>query len=172
MEEKRTKKWNWSLTALWVMNILLITIIISVDNKVEKVTNSKVSSYIFNILQNKVNNLKYPQFKFENGLQKIDDKIMVSIEDIQKYLDGYKIKIGVLNTSALTLDEITLVLNKELETNLYLPKATFKLNHKIQSGTMIHETIILTNTSEKELTKGIWNMEADVISYYFKDQKY
>ena len=108
MEETTKKKRNCALIILWIMNILLIATVISLDIKIDKVNNSKVSDYRFGLMQNNFDNLKYPKFEFVNGIQKIDDKIMVSIENIEKYLDGYKIKIGVLNTSPLTFDLSTL----------------------------------------------------------------
>jgi len=108
VEETTKKKRNCALIILWIMNILLIATVISLDIKIDKVNNSKVSDYRFGLMQNNFDNLKYPKFEFVNGIQKIDDKIMVSIENIEKYLDGYKIKIGVLNTSPLTFDLSTL----------------------------------------------------------------
>ena len=173
MEETVKKKKNWSIIILWIINILLIGTVILLGMGLQKLMNVKAFKYEVESLKNSFQRLNYPQFTFtgEGGLQKLNDGIMVSVEKVEKYLNGYKIQLGVLNTSSVKLAGIKLSLYQKINDKYFWPKTSFKINKDLNIGTLIHKTVILENTTEKELTSINWSMKASATSYYFKDER-
>ncbi len=184
MEETVKKKKNWSIIILWIINILLIGTVILFGVRLKTLMDLKGSNFRTNMkTAYDIKNLKYevktllklsnPPFTFtgEGGLQKLNDGIMVSVEKVEKYLNGYKIKLGVLNTSSVKLSGIDLSLYKETKDNYFWPKTSFKISKDLNVGTLVHKIVTLGNTTEDELTSTNWSMKASVTFYYFKDEK-
>jgi hypothetical protein len=138
-----------------------------------KIRKDMAHNYELQYLKNSFQRLNNTIFTFagEGGLQKLNDGIMVSVEKVEKYLNGYKIQLGILNTLSVKLAGVDLLLYQKTNDNYFLHKTTFKINKDLNIGTLIHKTVTLENTTEEELTSGEWSIKASATSYYFKDKK-
>jgi len=173
MEEITKKKKNWSNIILWILVIILLAYSAILTKMIFKIRKGMAFNYELKSLKNNFQKLNYPIFTFagKGGLQKLNNEIMVSVNNVEKYLNGYKIQIGILNTSSIKLSGIDLTLYKKTYKDTFWYNRSFKINKDLNVATLIHETIILEDTTEEELTSMNWSMEASATSYYYKSEK-
>lgn len=166
--EEVTKK-NWSVILLWIVSILLIGAVSMLFIEVKK--DKKESLEVIRIVYETIQHQTHPDLVFTDGLQKINDKIMINIDEVTKYLDGYKVNVGVLNTSAVSLTNVKIKIYKKLDTFNYKYKARILINDEIKSGEMAHVDFIIKDTSEEDITKGDWIVEFGTATYSYRDAK-
>ncbi len=173
MEETVKNKKNWSMISLWILVIALLAYSAILTKGLFKARKDMAFKSDIKNLRNNLKELNYPSFTFtgEGGLQKLNDGIMVSVEKVEKYLNGYKVQLGILNITSVKLAGVNLSLYDKSNYYMYLPKTTFKINKDLNIGTLIHKTVTLENITEEELTSINWGMKASATSYYFKNEK-
>lgn len=155
MENK--KKRNWNTISLWVVSIGLIGAVSLLYVGMNKIFKVSAKKYEVESLKNNVSALKNPnRLSFSaDGLQIVNDKIIISINKVEKYLSGYKMEVGVLNSSTLTLNNIELSILKKGE---YFNNEVAKIsvNKKLPSGYMANVSATIENITEEQLSKDIF----------------
>lgn len=138
----------------WPLIILISIAIGFLYNDIHKLNNKTADIWKLGYLEMKIDNTTHPRLSFmSTGLTKVNDKLMLVIHGYEKYLSGYKIKIGVLNTSSVAMSNVKLAVHKGYEKK---EVATININRKINSSTMRDTTLILKNVTEKDLTNSSW----------------
>lgn len=157
---------NWTMIGLWLVSISLIVAVIMLYVEMEERFKYKASQYEFELYKKSVLALENPVLTFSTDkLQIVNDKIAIQINKVEKYLTGYKIELGVLNTSALTLDDIKLSIITEYGWDTI---AEININEKLPSGNMANNSITIKNINEKQLMEDIFRIDYIGSSFHYK----
>ena len=155
------KKRNWSTILLWILLIASLAYSAILTKGLIKARKDMAFKSDVKFLKNKLNNSL--SFSIQ-GLQVVDDNLKVSVEDISKYANGYKVKFGVLNASVFTLENIKFSILNTTEW-AFIP---IVVNKKVPSGYMTYIDVVIPDKNEHRIFKEDWAFGKSNASFHYK----